>query len=57
MPSHPEQDQKEDECECLESVLRHEYEEPDDSTFQTDKGKGEEEENHYEPIGGMQELK
>ena len=35
--SDPEQDQNENECEYLEPVPRHEYKEPGDSTFQTDK--------------------
>ena len=54
--SDPKQDQNEDECEYLEPVPRNEYEEPGDSTFQTDKGEEEEEENHCEPMGGMEEL-
>ena len=44
-----EQDQNQDECEYLEPVSRHKYEEPDDSAFQMDKVEEEEEENHHDP--------
>ena len=54
--SDPEQNQNDDEYEYLEPVPRHKYEEPSDSTFQTDKGEEEEEENHYELMGVIKEL-
>ena len=52
-----EQDQNQDECKYLEPVPRHEYKEPDDSPFQSDKGEEEKEENHYNPMGDMEKLK
>ena len=39
----------------MEPVQRHEYEEPDDSAIQTD-NQEEEEEDHYEMVGNMEEL-
>ena len=56
--SDPEQDQQnEGECEYLEPVPRHEYEELDDSAIQTDNlGEEEEGEDHYELVGSMEEL-
>ena len=54
--SDPKQNQNEDECEYLEPVPRHDYEEPGDSTIQTDRGEEQEDKNHYEPIGGMKQL-
>ena len=41
------QEQEEEECKYLEPVPRHEYEEPDENTIQTDNMEEEEDKDHY----------